>query len=145
MKFPSKKPVRLGIAQQLQFLKMTFPGSEGFLKNHKLFWQMHCHPTPLSRDYRIDLEYGEGTTPKVFVNDPCLADLAKGKEIPHLYQQKPARLCLYLPGNGEWTTDKPFSKTLIPWAAMWLFHFEDWLICGEWHGGGEHPKQPVAH
>lgn len=142
MKNSFPKPRALNIAQQLVGLKAAFPGGEGELKNHRLFWRMALSPTPLSQKYRLDLEYAERDTPKVFVKEPCLADLAGGKEIPHLYEQNPARLCLYLPGHNEWTPDRPFYRTLMPWAALWLFYFEDWLISGEWLGGGMHPKRP---
>jgi len=34
----------------------------------------------------------------------------------------------------------PIAKTIIPWTSLWLYFFGDWLITGEWNGGGEHPK-----
>jgi hypothetical protein len=27
----------------------------------------------------------------------------------------------------------------VPWTALWLFYFEEWLVSNEWKGGGEHP------
>jgi hypothetical protein len=31
------------------------------------------------------------------------------------------------------------ANTILPWACLWLFYFEDWLITSQWKGGGEHP------
>jgi hypothetical protein len=33
------------------------------------------------------------------------------------------------------------DQTFVPWTALWLFYFEDWLTTNEWRGGGEHPPQ----
>lgn len=44
----------------------------------------------------------------------------------------------------EWTSEMPLAETIIPWASLWLFYFEDWLVTNGWKGGGEHPaiKKP---
>ncbi len=31
------------------------------------------------------------------------------------------------------------DQTIVPWTALWLFYFEEWLESNEWKGGGEHP------
>jgi hypothetical protein len=31
------------------------------------------------------------------------------------------------------------DNTIVPWAILWLFYFEEWLWSDEWKGGGEHP------
>ena len=54
-------------------------------------------------------------------------------------QQHPPRLCLYLPGKGEWTPAMRLDQTMVPWAILWLFYFEEWLGSNEWKGGGLHP------
>jgi hypothetical protein len=76
----------------------------------------------------------------VVVLDPDLRSLAGGRDLPHVYDHWPTRLCLYLPGTGEWTPHKLLVATIVPWSALWCFYFEDWLLTGEWNGGGEHPK-----
>jgi hypothetical protein len=35
--------------------------------------------------------------------------------------------------------EKVGPASRLPWAAIWLFYFEEWLASGEWKGGGEHP------
>jgi hypothetical protein len=34
------------------------------------------------------------------------------------------------------------DQTIVPWAALWLFYFEEWLSSDQWKGGGEHPGEP---
>lgn len=36
------------------------------------------------------------------------------------------------------------SRTLVPWAAEWLLHYEVWTITGKWHGGGHEPASGTA-
>jgi hypothetical protein len=76
----------------------------------------------------------------VFVDEPDLVALADGRRLPHAYEQRPTRLCLYLPGTGEWTSSMRLDETVVPWAILWLFYFEEWLVSNEWKGGGIHPK-----
>jgi hypothetical protein len=60
--------------------------------------------------------------------------------LPHVYQQKPTWLCLYLPRAREWSGWMRIDQTVVPWAALWLFYFEEWLDSDDWKGGGEHPR-----
>jgi hypothetical protein len=36
------------------------------------------------------------------------------------------------------------DQTIVPWAALWLFYFEEWLSSDQWKGGGEHPGEPTV-
>ena len=27
-------------------------------------------------------------------------------------------------------------QTIVPWTALWLFYFEEWLTSDDWKGGG---------
>jgi hypothetical protein len=111
----------------------------GRLARGKLMWRFVASPTAFSRRYRVRLEYRQDAVPRVFVEDPDLVDLADGRRLPHVYRQQPPRLCLYLPGEGEWTSAMRLDQTLVPWSILWLFYFEEWLISNEWKGGGVHP------
>jgi hypothetical protein len=31
------------------------------------------------------------------------------------------------------------DQSIVPWTALWLFYFEEWLESNDWKGGGEHP------
>ena len=31
------------------------------------------------------------------------------------------------------------DQTIVPWTALWLLYFEEWLFSDEWAGGGVYP------
>jgi hypothetical protein len=33
----------------------------------------------------------------------------------------------------------------VPWTALWLFYFEEWLTSDDWKGGGIHPAIDEDH
>lgn len=111
----------------------------GRLRRNQLRWEFAAQPTPLARTYRVRIDYEFGDTPLVHVVHPDLVDLAGGRRLPHVYRQKPPRLCLYLPRAGEWQPHMLLVDTIVPWSILWLFYFEDWLETNEWQGGGVHP------
>ena len=131
-------PPPVALAVQLINLRGRNTYGSGHVKGGKLAWQFDARPTPVSRNYRLRLEYTLQGSPEVFVLDPGLQALAEGRTIPHLYDQQRARLCLYLPESGEWHRRRLLVDTLVPWSVLWLFYFEEWLISGEWKGGGVH-------
>ena len=85
------------------------------------------------------LDYQLGDSPRAYVDDPDLIALAGGRRLPHVYQQQPPCLCLYLPDTEEWAPNMRIVDTIVPWSILWLFYFEDWLETNEWKGGGVHP------
>ena len=134
---------KLTAAQQYYLLQTSigWPGG-GKLRRNQFVWEFEARPTPLSRVYRLKIKYKQsGSAPEVFVVDPDLTVLAEGRKLPHVYKQKPTRLCLYLPKTGQWTPEKSIAATMVPWALLWLFYFEEWLITDDWKGGGRHPKE----
>jgi hypothetical protein len=138
MRFDSPRP--LTAAQQYLALR-TNPAcqGEGQLRGNMLTWRFPVTPTALSRQYDARLEYRHEMSPKVYVDAPDLVVLADGCRLPHVYEQSPPRLCLYLPGSGEWGAWMRLDQTMVPWTALWLFYFEAWLLSGEWSGGGLEP------
>lgn len=138
MKIPG--PQKLNAAIQLHGLRANpIARGCGEARSGRLSWRYQARPTPLSRAYDVHISYRLNTPPKVYVHDPVLADLAPGRPLPHVYEQRPARLCLYLPGTGEWSPGMRLDQTIVPWTALWLFFFEEWLVTDEWKGGGVHP------
>lgn len=113
---------------------------EGTVRNSVLTWRYDRKPTIFSRWYKMRLNYRRGDSPKIYVDDPDLRLLADGRDLPHVYEQRPARLCLYLPTSREWTPLSFFDETILPWADLWLHYYEDWLFSDEWKGGGVHPE-----
>jgi hypothetical protein len=132
----------LSAAKQLLHLRNNpFSAGHGELGPGMFDWRFDVTPSPLSRTYKVRLVYIEGQPPYLFIDEPDLAVLADGKSIPHVYSQKPVRLCLYLPGTDEFLPWKRLDITVVPWTALWLYYFEDWLATGEWHGEGTHPSE----
>lgn len=98
-------------------------------------------PTPVSAVYRVRVEYCPGSLPKAWVEEPTLRCRSPEERIPHVYAGP--RPCLYYPKTQEWRADMFISDTILPWLLLWLFHYEIWLVTGDWHGGGIHhpPEQ----
>jgi hypothetical protein len=114
---------------------------DGLLRASGLTWVYSVTPSPLSRDYDIRIEFAQGGRLGIFVEKPDLQALAGGRRIPHLYQQVPPKLCLYLPKTYEWQSWMRLDQTVVPWSALWLFYFEEWLFSDDWKGGGMHPEE----
>lgn len=98
----------------------------------------HLTPTMLSRTYQVKLTYRLRQSPRIWVVHPQLQERPDEEPIPHLYPD--GSLCLYRPHKEEWTAIDFIAETIIPWAALWLYHYEIWHSIGEWLGGGEHPQ-----
>jgi hypothetical protein len=136
---PGRKP--LTAAQQFVNLRGN-PISRGVgeLLAGRLTWRYTATPLPLGRDYDVRIEFKQGDTPQIFIEAPDPHVLAGGRRIPHLYQQKPPRLCLWLPQTGEWQRWMRLDQTVVPWTSLWLFYFEEWLASDDWKGGGIHTE-----
>ena len=113
--------MKLGQAQPLtaakQFLNLRANpvcAGHGALRAGKLVWQYRTFPTPLSREYAVRIAYCQGGTPNVFIDDPDLTELTGGRRLPHVYEQKPPRLCLYLPRTGEWASSMRMTRPSSP-------------------------------
>jgi len=134
------RPRSLTVAQQFLALKSNpiCPGM-GELRREHLSWRFDVQPSVLSRTYGARIEYCQSDPPRIFIDEPDLHLLAKGRELPHTYSDHPPRLCLYLPGAFEWSRSHRLDLTIVPWTALWLFYFEEWLWSNDWKGGGMHP------
>lgn len=128
----------LSLGQQSEGLKREFPASKiNLSQNGKLVWIGRVQPSPLSATYTVQLAYHVGKRPVVQVVEPAL-ETREGERLPHIFGGK--ALCLYRTIYGEWNAAKLISKTIIPWTALWLHHYEIWLATGVWCGSkSEHP------
>ena len=141
---PAPPRQSLTAAQQFLNLRMSpIASGAGSLRAGRLVWRFAATPSPLSRRYTARIEFAHGHSPIVFIETPDLIDLAAGRRLPHVYEQCPPRLCLYLPGTEEWHPSLRLDQTIVPWTCLWLFYFEDWLVTEQWNGGGMHPD-PTA-
>lgn len=130
----------LTAAQQLYHLRRNpIAIGEGDAYRGRLDWRMRVQPTPMSRDYEIAIALPPEERPVVIVLAPDLVNLAGGRKLPHVYREDPAELCLYRPLYREWESWMRLDMTIVPWAYLWFYYFEDWLLTDEWAGGGEHP------
>ncbi len=140
MRFDRPRP--LTVAQQYVSLSSNPAcAGKGRLRGNALSWVFPATPTVLSRCYDARIEYQQGKSPEVFIDAPDLTLLAEGQPLPHVYAESPTRLCLYLPGSGQWNDWMRLDLTMVPWTALWLFYFEEWLCSGAWAGGGQHPSR----
>lgn len=130
----------LSAIQQWLQIQSAYPGVVGTVYCGSLECRLWLQPTLVSRHYLARLQFRERGSPRVWVENPDLSTIAGDRVIPHLYDHKKIQLCLYHPSRFEWSAKMSISRTIIPWISLWLYYFEDWLITGEWHGGGEHPK-----
>jgi hypothetical protein len=135
---PKTKSIPISI--QAFNIKKLFPETKVETSHDQyLSWTHTIIPSPLGDYYKIKIVYHMNLSPKIFVINPKPLALAKGKDrLPHCYDQKLQRLCLYYPDGYEWNKSMLISTTIIPWAYEWLYHYEIWLGTGEWHGGGIH-------
>lgn len=127
----------LTVAQQALRMRAYWANFTSKWSAGSVVWSGVLQPTPLSAAYLIRIRYALGSHPETRVVLPTLRDISGGGGIPHTYPD--GSLCLYRPSYGEWTSRRFIADTIVPWASLWLAHYELWLATGEWHGGGEHP------
>ncbi len=131
-------PRRLRPAQQSAMIMARWPGFQLLRRGRRYVWEGTLKPTALSSVYTIRISCADWDQSRVFVMDPLLQRRAEA-DIPHRYAD--GSLCLNIP--GPWSREQYIADTLIPWASLWLHHYETWRITGEWLGGGEHPATPA--
>ncbi|TDQ78332.1 hypothetical protein [Sphingobacterium yanglingense] len=129
---------KLTIYNQLSGLKKDFGfGESKIIGGKTLQWVGILKSSPIGDEYKVKLTYELGENPNVFVQEPAPLKLAKGETVlPHIYNHKKQHLCLYNRKWDEWNSSKPIAQTVMIWAIEWLYHYELWLITGEWLGGG---------
>lgn len=126
----------LSVAAQLLDLRKNRSDLEVCIDKDELVVRGHLQPAPSMRSYRFLLRYRMGLSPKIWIKEPALTELSKGRKIPHLYSQKAAQLCLFYPPANEWTKNMLLRNSFLAWASEWLYHFEIWLVTNIWTGGG---------
>lgn len=136
-KFYKKERKWMTAAQQSFFLRNAFPDSKINFKNNKLIWLGDIKPTPLSKKYKVKIEYKQNNRPDVTVISPPLRRY-NNNPLPHVF--KGQKLCLFMYKYAEWNSGMRIDETIVPWTSLWLFYYETWLSTGEWFGGGEHPE-----
>ena len=125
---------KLNLATQLGHLRAIFPDSHSRIVEHcELEWSGIIQPSAFSESYLVSLSYRIGSRPAVEVLEPELVVPTPKSEI-HMFHD--GSLCLHF--IDEWRPDIVVAKTVLPWAAEWLLHYELWRVTGQWLGGGIH-------
>jgi hypothetical protein len=123
----------------LKFCPLSSNGS-GKLQKNNFYWNFNIKPFTFSKIYHISLKWNfNDVSPKVYILNQEVHEVAKKKTIPHLYCQKKIELCLYYPSSNGFSSEIPLCNTIISWTHLWISYYEDWLHSGEWKGGGIHP------
>ncbi|BBY66819.1 hypothetical protein [Mycolicibacterium helvum] len=123
----------LNVSQQAFALRNLLPDATITLRRGtRLTMTADLQPTPMSRHYRVKIDYRLGALPEVSVIAPELQLHSAADELPHTFPGE--KLCLHLP--GEWSPSMYIARTTVPWTSEWLFYYELWLITGTWEGGG---------
>lgn len=139
------KPTVLSLVAQRVLLKQFHPDGEGVIgpsaKGRRLRWHQFIRPHALGAKYLIELRYAEGHRPIVLVKAPDIQALAGNRKLPHTFRKVECYPSLCLWWRGEWDPTKPVATTVVPWAGEWFWFFEQWLVSGEWLGGGMHPTK----
>lgn len=113
------------------------------LSGRELLFRFSIAPSDFGRRYECLLRMRpDSRTPDMFILSPDLRIIAGTNQIPHTYRHMGTgiKLCLWWPKRHEWCPQLKLTQTYIPWTAEWLWYFEDWLVTGEWAGGGVHPN-----
>lgn len=114
---------------QILWMKKFFPNFRYFKENGKKYWIGTLEPTETSPVYRLKIRFYLDKSPRVEVLEPSLDPKA-----PHRYPD--GSLCLYSPADPKdqkWTQDGIIAKTIVPWAAAWLYFYEYWQETGVWY------------
>jgi len=131
---------RKTLAQQMAWLAALAVTTSVTINGSRLRWTGQLQPTPLSVTYAVRLGYAIGRrVPAVTVVHPALR-AEDVESLPHVYAED--SLCLCYP--EQWDEGKLIARTIVPWAAEWLLHFEIWKATGTWHGGGHEPSAAGA-
>jgi hypothetical protein len=115
----------VSLVVQRRLMQESFPQFQFFKKgNH---WLGELKPTMQSPQYLIKISYQEYTAPKVEVISPAIHPDGK-----HIYPD--GSLCLYFPEDHPWRGANLLARTLVAWAAEWLYCYEVLRATGEWIG-----------
>jgi len=126
------------LSEQFIALKRSYPEFNVKLLKDCVVCTGLIKPTSRSINYSFKLKYRIGKRPKVNILNPELKRNFKNDKIPHVYPLN--ELCLYYPKYQEFNSKMLLSDCIIPWTSLWLYHYENWHITGEWKGGGIHPN-----
>lgn len=125
----------LTVWHQVYYMESDFHQLKATVHGGHVTWRGPVKHCVGGVQYEVLIDFQWPRQLKAWVARPALVT-RPGDQIPHRYSDN--SLCLHL--VNEWNAGKIISRTIVPWIAHWLFHYEIWLITGDWYGGGVHPK-----
>lgn len=125
---------RLNVHEQAAWMRHHLPHFRSTVRGRELVCRGVLQPTPLSREYKVVIQYELGQRPRVFVPGGQLQPRTKNEPIPHTYADDEP--CLYDPKNCEWRPDMKIATSIVSWLSLWLTYYEVWRATGDWQGGG---------
>jgi hypothetical protein len=131
------KTASLTFAQQIGRMSRFYRTFRATIRRNVVSWVGELQPSAMADTYTVKIEYALRKRPKVWVLQPRLYPQIPGEKIKHTFSD--GSVCLHLP--GEWTPTMYVADLIVPWLALWLFHYEAWRATGKWHGGGHEPNE----
>ena len=113
---------------QKALIEKYFPCFVCTLRNNNLRCTGYITPSEGFETYTLQIDYKNGSTPKVKVLSPNVAY----DHNAHMY--KDSSLCLFHPKETPWRKIYNIHETIIPWIAEWLVFYELYKIYGVWIG-----------
>lgn len=118
---------------QQEMVLQLFPDCKTRIQGRTLLVDFKIEDPDYRQDYYIQVQYESQRIHKVVVLKPAITPSVA----IHMYPD--ARLCLYYPPDISPFRKLWIARDLIPRAALWMCHYEQWLINGNVWKGEEAP------
>jgi hypothetical protein len=118
---------------QQQVVQQVFPYCTTQVQGQVLLVDCLIQDPDYRSSYRLEVQYVSQRYHKVFVRHPKITPSVA----IHMYPD--ASLCLYYPPDISPFRRLWVARDLIPMAALWVCHYEQWLINGNVWKGREAP------
>jgi len=122
-----RREKRIDPALQILWMRKRHPQFTASGGNKKYVFTGHLQPNSQSKSYQVAIHYRYDHSPRVFVRSPALHP-----KTPHLYDD--GSLCLFKAERFNWHDGLLISEYIVPWTAVWLYFYEQWLDLNVWLG-----------
>jgi hypothetical protein len=126
------------LTSQLANLRLLHPALDAGVEDGMLVAEGWIRGSPITRRYRVRIEYRPGYYPKAYVLEPVLQQRRPDQPVAHT--NGPTEPCLFTKEKGDWTRSMYLGQTIVPWLMEWLVFHELWYATGTWFGGGTLPE-----
>jgi hypothetical protein len=117
--------------REKQLVQRYYPAFHCHLKQNVLRCRGEVASPSGAGNYQIKIVCTPGNAPQVFVLNPEIE--YRNHSHTHFYPADNS-LCLYYPGDLQWSAKHHLHDKTIPWLAEWLVFYELYLITGKWEG-----------